>query len=334
MSQGADVDYHDLVFEHSPTDFQFPEEFPGKTTSKYYAADRLSTEVEVSNNEGQNLNSVNLQIYSTDHLMNEKTHLYSREPVHHEEDNEITNQVLEGSQPNSYQSMMGMGRTSEDGYNWRKYGQKQVKGSECPRSYYKCTNPNCQVKKKVERSHDGQITEIIYKGAHNHAKPPHNRRAAVGSSFSSDHEMSAETGDNSNGTYVKVEGGSTWMNFQSAATDHMKLGSDIGLEKTSSTSVVSELSDPLSAQGVSLGVFESIETPELSSTLASHDDDDEDGATQGSTLLGDDEKESESKRRYYFDISHIFSSSIPRHGYLSFALIFFPLLQEDRKLLD
>ncbi|XP_076952216.1 WRKY transcription factor SUSIBA2-like [Bidens hawaiensis] len=59
-------------------------------------------------------------------------------------------------------------RNSEDGYNWRKYGQKQVKGSEYPRSYYKCTHPSCQVKKKVERSHDGHVTEIIYKGAHNH----------------------------------------------------------------------------------------------------------------------------------------------------------------------
>ncbi|XP_047319670.1 probable WRKY transcription factor 3 [Impatiens glandulifera] len=58
-----------------------------------------------------------------------------------------------------------------DGYNWRKYGQKQVKGSEYPRSYYKCTHPNCPVKKKVERSHDGQITEIIYKGQHNHHQP-------------------------------------------------------------------------------------------------------------------------------------------------------------------
>ncbi|XP_022716787.1 probable WRKY transcription factor 20 isoform X2 [Durio zibethinus] len=52
---------------------------------------------------------------------------------------------------------------SDDGYNWRKYGQKHVKGSEFPRSYYKCTHPNCEVKKLFERSHDGQITEIIYK---------------------------------------------------------------------------------------------------------------------------------------------------------------------------
>ncbi|OIT25862.1 PREDICTED: WRKY transcription factor 44 [Nicotiana attenuata] len=62
-------------------------------------------------------------------------------------------------------------RPSYDGYNWRKYGQKQVKGSEYPRSYYKCTHLKCPVKKKVERSFDGQIAEIVYRGEHNHPKP-------------------------------------------------------------------------------------------------------------------------------------------------------------------
>ncbi|CAM6011528.1 unnamed protein product [Sphagnum balticum] len=70
-------------------------------------------------------------------------------------------------------------RPSEDGYNWRKYGQKQVKGSEYTRSYYKCTQANCPMKKKVERSHDGQVTEIVYKGEHNHAKPQPTRRLAL-----------------------------------------------------------------------------------------------------------------------------------------------------------
>ncbi|WOL20328.1 hypothetical protein Cni_G29133 [Canna indica] len=69
------------------------------------------------------------------------------------------------------QQLTGQDRPSYDGYNWRKYGQKQVKGSEYPRSYYKCTNPTCPVKKKVERSFDGQIAEIVYKGEHNHPKP-------------------------------------------------------------------------------------------------------------------------------------------------------------------
>ncbi|KZV36245.1 putative WRKY transcription factor 2-like [Dorcoceras hygrometricum] len=71
------------------------------------------------------------------------------------------------------------GGPSDDGYNWRKYGQKNVKASEYPRSYYKCTHANCAVKKKVERTQDGQITEIIYKGAHNHSKPPPDRRQDV-----------------------------------------------------------------------------------------------------------------------------------------------------------
>eukprot|EP00250_Pteridium_aquilinum_P003383 c13697_g1_i1 orf=553-2643(-) len=77
-------------------------------------------------------------------------------------------------------------RPSEDGYNWRKYGQKQVKGSEYPRSYYKCTHPNCPVKKKVERSYDGQITEIVYKGEHNHPKPQSTRRAAMSNAHAAD----------------------------------------------------------------------------------------------------------------------------------------------------
>ncbi|GMH05791.1 hypothetical protein Nepgr_007631 [Nepenthes gracilis] len=75
-------------------------------------------------------------------------------------------------------------RTSEDGYNWRKYGQKLVKGSEFPRSYYKCTHPHCEVKKLFERSPDGQITEIIYKGTHDHPKPQPSRRISSGSMIS------------------------------------------------------------------------------------------------------------------------------------------------------
>ncbi|OMP04274.1 DNA-binding WRKY [Corchorus olitorius] len=79
---------------------------------------------------------------------------------------------------------------SDDGYNWRKYGQKHVKGSEFPRSYYKCTHPNCEVKKLFERSHDGQITEIIYKGTHDHPKPQPSRRYSSGNIMSGQEERS------------------------------------------------------------------------------------------------------------------------------------------------
>ncbi|KAK9734330.1 hypothetical protein RND81_04G132100 [Saponaria officinalis] len=83
---------------------------------------------------------------------------------------------------NSTQPAVHMNRAqkrAEDGYCWRKYGQKQVKGSENPRSYYKCSYPNCPMKKKVERSLEGQVTEIVYKGSHNHPKPQPGKRTSA-----------------------------------------------------------------------------------------------------------------------------------------------------------
>ncbi|XP_074572088.1 putative WRKY transcription factor 57 [Curcuma longa] len=57
----------------------------------------------------------------------------------------------------------------EDGYRWRKYGQKAVKNSPFPRSYYRCTNTKCQVKKRVERWYeDPTIVITTYEGQHCH----------------------------------------------------------------------------------------------------------------------------------------------------------------------
>lgn len=67
-------------------------------------------------------------------------------------------------------------KPANDGYNWRKYGQKHVKARECPRSYYKCTYLNCPVKKKVEPSLDGRVSEITYNGQHIHDPPKPTKR--------------------------------------------------------------------------------------------------------------------------------------------------------------
>ncbi|KAL2336596.1 hypothetical protein Fmac_011042 [Flemingia macrophylla] len=66
----------------------------------------------------------------------------------------------------------GMG---DDGYKWRKYGQKSIKNSPNPsRSYYRCTNPRCNAKKQVEKSNEDPDTLIItYEGLHLHFAYPY-----------------------------------------------------------------------------------------------------------------------------------------------------------------
>nr|ABC26919.1 WRKY51 [Glycine max] len=70
----------------------------------------------------------------------------------------------------------------EDGYRWRKYGQKAVKNSPFPRSYYRCTSVSCNVKKRVERSFsDPSIVVTTYEGQHTHPSPVMGRSNNFGS---------------------------------------------------------------------------------------------------------------------------------------------------------
>jgi len=211
----------------------------------------------------------------------------------------------EGDQRVNGDSMAGgVGAPSEDGYNWRKYGQKQVKGSEYPRSYYKCTHPNCQVKKKVERSHEGHITEIIYKGTHDHAKPPPNRRSSIGSvNLHTDMQVD-------NPEHVEPHNGGDgdlgWANVQKGNIAGAANWKHENIEATSSASVGPEYcnqSPNLQAQnGTHLDSGEAVDA---SSTFSNEEDDQ---VTHGSVSLGYDGEgdESESKRRY---LSLIFNFS-------------------------
>ncbi|CAN0877201.1 WRKY transcription factor 55 [Linum grandiflorum] len=58
----------------------------------------------------------------------------------------------------------------EDGFTWRKYGQKEILGSRFPRGYFRCTHQklyNCRAKKQVQRlDHDPDTYEVTYRGRH------------------------------------------------------------------------------------------------------------------------------------------------------------------------
>ncbi|CAI9101148.1 OLC1v1038407C1 [Oldenlandia corymbosa var. corymbosa] len=62
------------------------------------------------------------------------------------------------------------GVSLDDGYSWRKYGQKDILGATHPRNYYRCTHRNsrgCLATKQVQRKDEDPSTlEIIYKGKH------------------------------------------------------------------------------------------------------------------------------------------------------------------------
>ncbi|KAJ7963471.1 WRKY transcription factor [Quillaja saponaria] len=201
----------------------------------------------------------------------------------------------EGNQRGSGDSICagGGGALSEDGYNWRKYGQKQVKGSEYPRSYYKCTHPNCQVKKKIERSHEGHVTEIIYKGSHNHSKPPPNRRSGTGAvnPLTDMHLENPEQDEPQSG----ADGGLSLANAQKGNIPGVADWKRDNLEVMSSASVDPEYGNQSSTlQAQNDPHFESVDA---SSTFSNDEYEHDQG--HGSLSLGYDGEgdESESKRR-------------------------------------
>nr|XP_018683619.1 PREDICTED: probable WRKY transcription factor 34 isoform X2 [Musa acuminata subsp. malaccensis] len=190
-------------------------------------------------------------------------------------------------------SSVAVGAPAEDGYNWRKYGQKQVKGSEYPRSYYKCTHLNCQVKKKVERSQEGHFTEIIYKGEHNHPKPPPNRRSGV--LLSNPFNDAEIDGSDQPGSQMATDSKPMWVGRNMGNEGHDWQGD---LEATSSAHVTAECCDPSAAvQQRPDGQRLSSDAIDVSSTMSSGEDED-DQATHGSVSLGCDGEgdETESKR--------------------------------------
>ncbi|PIA38758.1 hypothetical protein AQUCO_02700161v1 [Aquilegia coerulea] len=180
-----------------------------------YAVSQMQPQVQHANNADHHLLPQHVSIPNENLPSQVKTNQTS-------ESLQAASQNLDGTQRAQISTMTG-DRPSYDGYNWRKYGQKQVKGSEYPRSYYKCTHPNCPVKKKVERSFDGQIAEIVYKGEHNHSKPQPPKRHSLGlqeqglASDVSGQETGNPSWSNSNTSTVRSEGSERIIDYKNGS---------------------------------------------------------------------------------------------------------------------
>ncbi|XP_042473633.1 probable WRKY transcription factor 26 isoform X2 [Zingiber officinale] len=191
-----------------------------------------------------------------------------------------------------------IGRTSEDGYNWREYDQKQVECSEFPQCYSECTYPSCRVKKKIEHSLKGDITDIIYEGPHRHPKP----QPTHSSGFSSSYSIELSTSAIGLEATINVEEESISTGSQQESNDKNAVNWNTAMERASPTSDFTEFSDALSTAKEKCSKVP-MKHPVTQANEAEQDDD-------------DDGNKSELKRRkeesYFVDSNTICGAREPR----------------------
>ncbi|MCE3216602.1 hypothetical protein HAX54_007101 [Datura stramonium] len=94
---------------------------------------------------------------------------------------------------------------SSDKWAWRKYGQKPIKGSPYPRSYYRCSSSKgCLARKQVEQSCTEPGNFIVtYTAEHNHSQPT--RRNSLAGTIKSKFPNSKNSTNSSPKKIVKEE---------------------------------------------------------------------------------------------------------------------------------
>uniref|UniRef100_A0A0D9V3P3 WRKY domain-containing protein n=1 Tax=Leersia perrieri TaxID=77586 RepID=A0A0D9V3P3_9ORYZ len=89
----------------------------------------------------------------------------------------------------------------DDGFSWRKYGQKDILGAKYPRAYFRCTHRHtqgCHASKQVQRADaDPLLFDVVYQGNHTclqsrstsrpaaeqQQQPPHEQNGGVSVAF-------------------------------------------------------------------------------------------------------------------------------------------------------
>ncbi|KAL6226131.1 hypothetical protein ACLB2K_000096 [Fragaria x ananassa] len=155
-----------------------------------------------------------------DVMMNEE-HINDPEAKKRQKSNsEYSDSLLKaGKKPKFVVHAAGDVGISGDGYRWRKYGRKMVKGNPHPRNYYRCTSAGCPVRKHIETALDNTSGVIItYKGIHDHDMPVPKKRhgapsaplvaAAAPASMNNLQIMQTDTGEQQSSTQRSVEKGS------------------------------------------------------------------------------------------------------------------------------
>lgn len=129
--------------------------------------------------------------------------LYTKSPTHEPKEKPIDNHTraitISKRRKNKHKIIKvvqqeGGDRVLCDKWNWRKYGEKVIKGSPYPRSYYRCSYPGgCSARKQVEQStSDPGLFLITYMEEHNHPYPTrrHSQAGRSARRFNNNHATS------------------------------------------------------------------------------------------------------------------------------------------------